>query len=147
MGAAFERIGAQPELGERSGHHIDMNGLAEMRGAGHGDGFIVEVEPVHRSGPEQGQRLHRLDRRTRQHRMTGIADARAHVSKGIADRIGAAMDAFAPIAADGFNQNWIQEKTLDFRPLFAAKSRASQLGGHEKLEWVRGRPWNRDRSA
>src|SRR3569623_169607 len=83
---------------------LDMGGFALVRGAGERQFLVIEMETLEGTGPHHRQRLHRLDRRAREHRASGVAGASNHPAGGIADDEGGAVAVLYPAPAAELDQ-------------------------------------------
>lgn len=107
MRAAFECRLVQAGLRQHGACQLDMWRLTGMRGAGQRQLPITEAVGIGSAALDQRQRLDRLDRRTREHRLCRVADLPDGLAVGVEDGNSAAMGALDESAAQDFDQNRI----------------------------------------
>ena len=74
MRPAFQRILVQPGARQHRRRKLDMRRLAPVRCAGERQFPVAEAERIRRAALHQRQRLDRLHRRARKHRLRDVAD-------------------------------------------------------------------------
>jgi hypothetical protein len=94
---------------------LHVAGLAGMRGTGQRQLLVAKAVAVGGAGLDQRQRLHRLDRRAREHRGFDFAKAHHHRSVAIHHHGHAAMPAFNDLAAGDFNKDGVLHGLISWR--------------------------------
>ena len=107
MRAAFEIGDAEPDMAEERGHARDVKILALVAGAGERQFLVLEREAVDGARRDHGQRLHRFDRRAREHRPFDIAGRGDDRARRVDDDEGAAMAVLDPVAAGHLGEDGI----------------------------------------
>ena len=137
VGAAFEIGDAQPEVAEERGDAGDVELLALVAGTGERQLLVGQMEPVDGAGGDQGERLHRLDRRAREHRPLDVAGRGDDGSLRIDDDEGAAVAVLDPVAADQLGEDGIGGKRVSHEKNRPPCCLWRTTGGRESQLWRR----------